>query len=192
MRYSGMSKTHWKRENKNSKLRQLAAFVSEHTIKCLLAFYDFFSPQGIFFSFSSDNYTQKQTDNNGRNDVQDNIAKNDDHVVMMMMMMMMMIVVTIGYEATSVQNMQWLWNAWTNHKSTMFAFFFQNIYCSSVLPGSMALYEMLSLSLELKTVDTVCKKADLPLENKVTEPLAQGPYLPIKGLEEPSPSRITR
>ena len=56
----------------------------------------------------------------------------------------------------------------------------------------MALYVMPSLSLELKTADTVCKKADLPLENKVTEPLAQGPYFPIKGLEEPSPSRITR
>ena len=80
----------------------------------------------------------------------------------------------------------------TINQPCKFAFFLQNIYCSSVLPGSMALYEMLSLSLELKTTDTVCKKADLPLENKVTEPLAQGPYLPIKGLEEPSPSRITR
>ena len=91
-----------KGKNKNSELRQQAAFVSEHTIKCLLAFYDFFSPQGIFFSFSSDNHTQKQTDDNDRNDVEDNIFAKNDHVVMMMMM----IVVTIGYETTSVQNMQ--------------------------------------------------------------------------------------
>ena len=90
----------------------------------MLAFYDFFSPPGVFFSFSSDNHTQKQTDDNDRNNVEDNIAKNDHVVmmmmmmtmtmimmmmmmmVMMMMMMMMIVVVTIGYEATSVQNMQ--------------------------------------------------------------------------------------
>ena len=60
------------------------------------------------------------------------------------------------------------------------------------LPGSVGLYVILSLSFSLKTADTVWRNAELPLENKVREPLAHGPYFPIRGLKVLAPSRMTK
>lgn len=60
------------------------------------------------------------------------------------------------------------------------------------LPGSAGLNAILSLSFTMKTDDTIWRKAKFLLLKSVSEPLAHGPYFPIRGLVVSAPSRIIK